>query len=367
MTLYGKGYFIWQIPRAEGGDAAAITAVAQEARLSHVLLKIADGPTWAYNYDHERQVDLIPPVRDALRAGGIQVWAWHYVRGDDPVSEARLAVRRTKELELDGYVIDAEAEYKKPGRKIAAQRFMQELRSGLPSLPVALSSYRFPRSHPDLPYEIFMEQSDYAMPQVYFEQAHNPEQQLERTVEQYMGLTNARPVIPTAPTYGRGDWKPTVEEVTRFFAKAKELGLTAANAWSWDFARRPEHQELWEAVAQFDWPAEAPIADLPERLVGRMNQGDPAHVAALYHDNAAHVTGARTILGREPIQEWYQTMFGQLLPGGQFEMTGKSGVGHSRHFTWKATSGAGAVIDGNDTLGIRDGLIQYHYTFFTVT
>jgi hypothetical protein len=205
------------------------------------------------------------------------------------------------------------------------------------------------------------------MPQVYFEQAHNPELQLERTIEHYMNLTPARPIIPTGPTYSHAGWRPRAEEVTRFLQRAQELGLTAVNFWAMDFAIRTSMHDLWDAVAQFDWPAKPPLADMPERLIGRMNQRDPAHVAGLYHHNAAHGTGARTVVGIEGIEEWYHVLFSQLLPNATFEMTGKSGTGNSRHFTWTAASDHGVVMDGNDTLGLRDGRIQYHYTYFTIT
>jgi len=366
MTLYGKGYFIWKIPFCDGGDPEAIAATASAADLSHVLIKVADGATWPYNFDFERNVDLIPPVRDALKNVGVEVWGWHYVRGDDPVNEARMAVDRMTALHLDGYVIDAEGEYRTTSKRAAASQFMKEIRAGMPNLPIALSSYRYPRTHAALPFAEFLEYCDISMPQVYFEQMHNPEQQLERCVEQYMALKPLRPVIPTLPTYARGDWCPTADEVTRFLQKARDLGLSAANAWSWDFAKRPKYMNLWNAMADFDWPASAPVADMPERLIGRMNEHDPVFVSGLYADRAAHVTGERTIVGKDPVQQWYQSLFTNILPNAQFEVMGKSGEGRTRHFMWRATSEQGVVMDGNDTLGLIDGRIQYHYTYFTV-
>lgn len=366
MTLYGKGYYMWQIPRCDGGNPLAIVGRATAAGLSHVLIKILDG-TFVYNLDKETKTDLLPPVIRALREAGVKVWGWHYVMGDNPVKEAHLAVDRVRALGLDGYAIDAEGEFKKSGKEKAAKRFMHELRAGLASFPIALSTYRFPRLHQDFPFEEFLEGCDYAMPQVYFEGAHNPGQQLERCVEQYMALRSARPVIPTAPTYATSKWRPTPEEIQHLLRRAKEMGLTAANAWSWDFATRPGYIDLWNAVAGFDWPPEAPLADMPERLIGRMNQRDAALVAGLYRDNAAHVTGMRTVVGRAAIQQWYEDLFTNLLPNAQFEMTGKSGSGYSRHFTWNARSSSGVVLDGNDTLGIRDGRVQFHYTYFTIT
>jgi hypothetical protein len=366
MTLIGKGFFIWKIPFCHGGDPDAIATAAAQAGLSHVLIKIADGSTWPYNFDFDRNIDLVPPVREALKEKGIQVWGWHYVRGDDPVSEARLAVDRTHELALDGYVIDAEGEYRHSSKRTAATRFMQDLRSGLPDLPIALSTYRYPRMHAEFPFHEFLNYCDLSMPQVYFEQMHNPEEQLEQTVEQYMALQPARPVVPTGPTYARGGWRPSADEIRRFFVKAREMGLSAANAWSWDFCARPEYIDLWKAVADYDWPVEPPVADMPERLIGRMNEHDPVFVSKLYAQNAAHVTGERTVVGMEPVRQWYQEMFTALLPDAKFEVLGKNGEGRSRHFVWRAQSTLGQVVDGNDTLGIVDGRIQYHYTYFTI-
>ena len=223
MALMGKGYFIWQIPRCEGGVPSRIASRAKEAGLSHVLIKIADSSNWPYNVDLSTNVDLVLPVLQALRAAGIQVWGWHYVRGDDPVGEARLAIRRISDLGVDGYVIDAEAEYKEEGKRPAAKRFMHEMRAALPDLPMALSTYRFPKLHAALPYAEFLEGCDYAMPQVYFEKAHNPEQQIEATVEQYMALRPARPVIPTAPTYATSVC-PAASSVTQWLFVATVSG-----------------------------------------------------------------------------------------------------------------------------------------------
>jgi hypothetical protein len=367
MGLYGKGFYIWKIPFCNGGDPATIARRAKEAKLSHVMIKIADGASWPYNFDFNRNVDLVPPVATALKEYGIQVWGWHYVRGYNPINEANLAIQRMRELDLDGYVIDAEIEYKKKGRDRAATTFMREIRAGLPRIPIALSTYRFPRTHPEFPYNEFLERCDYSMPQVYFEQSHNPVQQLERTVEQYMSLKHARPVIPTAPAYARGDWRPTIAEITDFFAKAKEMGLPGANAWSWDFASRDKFLDLWNAVADFDWDSGPPVADMPERLIGRMNQQDPVFISSLYAENAAHVTGERTVVGRQAVQDWYQILLKDVLPGGSFEVVGKTGSGRSRHFMWRATSEGGEVFDGNDTLSLIEDRIQYHYTYFSVT
>lgn len=372
MSLRGKGYYIWQIPYCERGDPNAIATRAEAANLTHVLIKVADGPNWAYNYDYHTRVDLVPPVLRRLRERGIQVWGWHYVRGDDPVAEANLSIRRAKQLGLDGFVVDAEGEYRHTEKRPAARRYMAEMRRYMPDLPMALSSYRYPAYHYELPYSEFLEKVDYVMPQVYFEHNNNPEEQLERSVAQYRDLRPSRPVIPTAPTYGLETWRPTPGQIRRLLARAKGMGLEAANAWSWDFARSPNYTDLWDAVAGFNFGArekedEEPASrDIVDRFVRRLNRGDVSKMLELYQENAAHVTGVRTVVGHEAIAQWYKELFTTLLPKGEFELTGRNDDGATRHLTWKASSQAGSVTNGSDTLGLQDGLIQYHYTYFTI-
>ena len=64
-----------------------------------------------------------------------------------------MAIRRIRQFNLDGYVLDVEKEYKQAGKKAAARRFMSQLRSAYPALPIALSSYRYPSLHPQVPWE----------------------------------------------------------------------------------------------------------------------------------------------------------------------------------------------------------------------
>jgi len=370
MSLRGKGYFIWQIPACDGGSPGAIAQRARRAGLSHVLIKIADGPKWSYNLDSRTKADLIPPVASALKSAGVQVWGWHYVRGDDPIGEARLGGERTRKLGLDGYVIDAEREYKGTAKRVAAQRFMAELRRILPDTPIALSSYRYPLLHRELPFAEFLQQCDYAMPQVYFEQSHDPEVQLERSLAQYQSIHPTRPLVPTCPTYATGGWRPTAQEIGRFLARAKSLGLNGVNAWSWDFAARTPYLDLWEAIAQFQWdpkPPDPPAVTMADILVERWNKHKPKKVAELYTSKAAHVTGARTVVGAAPILDWYKTLQRDILPDAKYALTGVSGGGNSWNFTWTAKSPRAQVSDGCDTLGLLGGKIQYHYTYFTLS
>jgi hypothetical protein len=364
MALQGKGMFIWQLPNCDKGDPAAIASRAVAAKLSHVLVKIADAE-YAFNIDKNGN-DLVPAVVSALHAKGIQVWGWHYVYGYNPVGEANIAVQRTLALRLDGYVIDAEGEFTLSGHAAAGKNYSQRLRSGLGSMPIALSSYRYPSLHMDFPWASFMPYVDLVMPQVYWEQAHNGDEQLARCVNEYNTLLSpVRPVFPTGPCYSHAGWAPKGPELTKFMQKALSLNLAGVNYFSWDYGILPSFAECWNAVQNFPWPPPA-TADIAERLVGTWNTHDSNRVIALYQDNAAHVTSARTITGAPAIGSWYNDLLNKYMPNGLFQITGYSGTGNSRHISWTATSDAGRILDGNDTLGLRDNKIQYQYTHYTI-
>jgi hypothetical protein len=367
MSLQGKGYFIWKLPNCESANATTIAKLARSANLTHVLIKIADG-IYKYNVDKSTLYDYAQPVVSELKNHGIQVWGWHYVYGMDPQSEARIAAQRVKDLDLDGYVVDAEVEYKTAGRAAAATTFMNKIRSELPNIPIALSSYRYPTYHPQFPWKEFLNKCDINMPQVYWEKAHNPGAQLARCVKEFQALTPYRPVYPTGAAYGASAWHPTAADIVEFLNKVQELEIPAANFYSWDESRN-RFPELWKAVSEYAWGELPPQEekDIADQLVAAWNSHDIEQIASLYASNAAHITSARTVHGILSIRAWYGTLLKELLPNGKFTRTGITGTGINRHLSWTATSDNGKVTDGVDTLGLLNGKIVYHYTRFSVT
>ena len=333
MALQGKGMMIWKISRCENGDPNAIANVAKSAGLTHVLIKIADGP-YAYNTEQDTNKDLVPPVVEALESFGIEAWGWHYVYGYNPSGEAQIAIKRVKQLGLKGYVIDAESEYKEPGKDAAATEFMKALRNGIPNKPVALCSYRWPSYHPQLPWKEFLEKCDYNMPQVYWQAAHNPEDQLRKSVREFQALSPYRPIIPTGPVYKYGGWEPTPADIQEFLNTARALDLPAANFFEWYYGRTIL-QPLWNTIAAYSWPPYPTPIDLPELYISAMNSHNADVVANLYAENAVHISATQTIQGIEAIKTWYNAFLNQTLPNATFELTGASGTGSSRHLPGK--------------------------------
>jgi hypothetical protein len=366
MAIMGKGYYIWRIAGCENGNINAIVNLAVQANLQHVLIKIADG-IYSYNVDLKNKIDLAVPLVQALKSRKIQVWGWHYVYGEDPTREADKAIERVKALDLDGYVIDAEAEYKKPGRNLAARKFMSVLRNGLPKTPVALSSYRYPSYHPQLPWKDFLAQCDLAMPQVYWVQAHNPREQLTRCVQEYRALAPYRPIIPTGPACKEGNWLPTASEIDEFMDSTVQLKLEGVNFWEWANARTYV-PEVWKIIEKYPWPGTTPVEkDISQKLIDSLNGHDLNQVMNLYHPLALHVDARQTLHGPQAIRDWYSTLLNQILPGASFKLANYDGTGSFRHLSWTANGTKQQVQNGSDTLGLAEGKIAYHYTFFTLS
>jgi hypothetical protein len=367
MTLEGKGFFTWKIPRCEHGDPSQIVLQAKAAGLTHLVIKVADGTT-VYHGTWGDPTDYTTPVVNALRGAGIKIWGWHYIYGDYPNGEASVAIARIRQYALDGYVIDVEKEFKTPGKRVAAKKFMSQLRAAYPDLTVALSSYRFPSLHPQIPWSDFLSLCNINMPQVYWMKAHNPGDQLERCLEEFQTRSPYLPIIPTGAAFREHGWKPTDGEVLEFCNKAKELNLKAINFWEWSDARSGNVPGVWEAIQNFKWSEEQDAPkDVCVALVDAMNQHDIESIVKLYTLPAVHISSYRSTQGLDNLRSWYSQLFNQILPNGRFKLGNYSGKGNARHFTWTASSDKGLVQNGNDTLGISHGKINYHYSFFTVS
>ena len=373
--LQGKGMYLWRIHRVEGGNPVAIAGAAQQAGLTHVLIKIADG-RGTYNtykvqdgremYNYQGGEDHVPALVAALRAKGIQPWGWQYIYGEYPVQEARMAIQRVKQFNLPGFVVNAEIEFQQRGMDVKAGAYMQELRTGLPDTPVALSSFRYPNLHGPFPWETFLEYCDFNMPQVYWVGANNPGQQLLKCIREFQSRKVWRPIFPTGAAYGEHGWRATPEQVAAFLQAVKENGLPGANFWEWYYARQYDNK-LWNPIEKFEWPAVAsqPV-DISIRYLDALNSSDPVKVASLYSAAGMHVTAERTAQGSESILSWYNKLLRQTLPNARFELTGQSQADNLHTLTWTAESATGRVLDGKDTLGVKNDQIAYHYSYFTV-
>jgi len=363
--LTGKGMFIWIIQKCHNGDISEILRKSVEANYSHVLIKVANG-IYSYNYDWEKQIDLVPPLVKALKSEGIQAWGWHYLFGDQPGQEAQKAISRIRQLGLEGYVLDAEGHYR--GKFTSAKIFMDQLKSAIKDIPIALSSYRYPSIHPQLPWNEFLKKVDLNMPQVYWMHANNPAAQLKKCVDQFNNMKYTPPIFPTGAAFTEHGWTPKDTEITAFMQKAKDLKLAGVNFWEWGSLHNYLPGRYYQTICDFEWDTgPKPPKDIAELYIQALNLHNQDKVWSLYKDKAVHITSERTIQGKTAIKSWYSSLFSQLLPDATFTLAGYSGSGNIRHLNWTASSKVGNVQDGKDTLGLIDGKIAYHFSEFTVS
>jgi len=361
MALTGKGYYIWKVNYCENGDPDRIAALAREANLSHVIVKVADG-AFPYNIDLDSGYDYARPAIRKLQAQNIQVWGWQYIYGDYPDQEAEIAVARALELGLDGFVINAEKQYQSPSKAPAASRYMNILRSNLGSMPLALSSYRYPSYHASFPWVNFLERVDFNMPQVYWMQSHNNAgEQLQRSVNEFKNIHPFRPIIPTGPTFKEHGWIPYTEEVVEFMQTAKRLNLPAVNFWYWEGCRR-DMPSFWDLVRDYQYDTPTQAGSIPNNYVSALNSKDVGKVLSFYTDNAVHIRSQGAVQGKKAIREWIASLLNDFSSC-DFTLLGENQDENIVSFQWEAGDNSGTKLSGRDTIGLSKNKISYHYSF----
>ena len=269
----GKGCFLWKLNYCAGGDPVALAEKAVAAGFAWVAIKVQG---WASVY----QPSLLAPAIRELKARNIKVWGWGYLVGANlsgvsiAVAEANTTIKVLKDYLLEGFFIDAEAEYKRPGSTVWANQYINPLRSAVPTAPIGLCSYRFPAQHPELPWSQFLAGCDFHAPQVYWEGAHNPCAQLATSVTQ-LKVKKDLPIVPLGSAYAHGIWEPTVSDLNAFDACAKDVKLPGISWWSFQHAEaRPE---WWNAIGAHSWPPPPPPPLTLEQRVKRLEDAAMAH------------------------------------------------------------------------------------------
>lgn len=272
--LSGKGMFYWIVKSLFNNDPnkidnAQIVEWCQELNLSHIEFKVAEG-TWKYNLRPPNWLDnIMPPLVKTLQKAGFEVVGYQYIYGKYPEAEADCALERVHTLGLDGFVINAEQEYRdRADRYTAATRYMNRLVPAV-GVPVYLCSYRFPQIHHTFPWDQFLEKSDAHMPQVYWAGAHNPAEQLRVSISQLTAKANL-PVIPVGSAYTEHGWTPTIAELDEFYTACVQSKVPAMTWWEiW----RARDCGFWPTITTQKWytepvdpPQPPPFLTLEERV-----------------------------------------------------------------------------------------------------
>jgi Putative peptidoglycan binding domain len=187
-----QGMWIWYVSHSEGGSVPAIVSRAKRFGIGTVYVKEGDGGTVWGQFNR--------PLVQALHDAGIDVCAWQFVYGDNPVAEARVGATAVSRG-ADCLVIDAESDYE--GKYASAQRYLGALRARIgESFPLSLAGFPYADYHPAFPYSVFFGPggATYNQPQMYWKAIGTS----VRTVYEHTYLFNrlwGHPIYPVGQTY----------------------------------------------------------------------------------------------------------------------------------------------------------------------
>ncbi len=222
-----QGMWIWYVSRSERGSVAAIIARARRHDIGTVYVKSGDaGHVWSqFNRGLVRR----------LHRGGLDVCAWQFVYGKQPVAEARVGAQSVKRG-ADCLAIDAEGDYE--GRYAAADRYIRGLRARIgEDFPVSLAAFPYVDYHPAFPYSVFLGPggAQFNQPQMYWKTIGTS----VRTIFEHTYLYNRiweRPIYPLGQTY-EGPGNAALKLFRRY---AASFGDGPPSWWSWQETRGKE-------------------------------------------------------------------------------------------------------------------------------
>ncbi|MQA75466.1 MAG: hypothetical protein GEU88_14175 [Solirubrobacterales bacterium] len=263
----GDGMWIWYVSKAKEGDPGRIAAQARRRGMETVFVKAGDGAdTW-------RQ--FTPGLVARLHAKGINVCAWHYVYGSDPVGEARVSAEAASRG-ADCLVIDAESEYE--GRYAQASTYVTELRRLVgPDYPIGLAAFPYVHYHPAFPYSVFLGPgaATFNLPQMYWRAIGDSVGKVFSITYTYNGVYG-RPILPLGQLYSN----PPRRQVLRFRRLAADYGAAGVSWWSWQHASRRGWRAASRRVGSGGVRRVAPYPELGEGAAGDLVVWAQEHLAS---------------------------------------------------------------------------------------
>jgi hypothetical protein len=271
---YGKGMWIWQPFKSDGGDVRAMIARAKAVGLTHIYVRT--GSSWDGFYAGPFLDTILP----AAHAGGIRVYGWDFprlmdVEADVQRATAAIAYETPSKQRIDGFAADIETWSE--GTAISAEAAMAYgagLRAatgiGYPLIACVPQPSEYTKTF--YPYAEAVSSFDAIAPMVYW-----LNRQADSDVAGALAdlIPLGKPIFPIgqafdgAPEGGRPG-VPSREELLLFMQVAHADGASGVSFWSWQGA----DQQAWDAIR------DAPQFDL-RRRPETFNRGQARSVQVL--------------------------------------------------------------------------------------
>jgi hypothetical protein len=266
----GKGMWLWQPDKMEGGDVDRLVAKAVDVGLSHLYVRTGSSKSGFHGAEYMNA--LLPKAH----AAGLRVYGWdfpylHDVPSD--VSRSLAAVLHTAPggHRIDGFVADIETSSEGTNLSAAgANAYAAGLRAGVGDhYPLVVA---VPRPSEAMlkrfPYAAVVEHFDAVAPMVYWLN-RQPDTDAAPAVNFFMS-NFGKPVIPVGQAYdgspeGGRSGPPPADEIHRFLAASEKAGAVGASFWSWQHAS----DDVWAAIKEsrrFEWAPAAPEELRPEQV-----------------------------------------------------------------------------------------------------
>jgi hypothetical protein len=222
----GVGMWIWYVNRSEPSLQGIIDRATRHG-VRTVHIKSGDGVNYWRQFDR-----AVGP----LKAAGLRVCAWQYVRGIRPEREAAVAARAVR-AGADCFVVDAEIEFERiPKRYQRATRYMRALRARVgTAYPIGLTTFPYVDLHGRFPYSAFLSgpnAAQFTMPQVYWRAFRvSPARAVERTMR--WNRVYGKPIALLGGTYMR----ETPAQIRQFRCAARAAGVQGESWWAWQNTR----------------------------------------------------------------------------------------------------------------------------------
>jgi hypothetical protein len=244
----GKGMWIWEPARTEGGNVAALVARARAVGLTHLYVRT--GSTWDGFQNGQFLDQIIPAAHDA----GMKVYGWDFPKlanASEDVARAMTALSRVAPggHRLDGFAADIETategtQFTAP----AAAAYGAALRRavGPSTLLVAVVPNPTPQMLQKYDYVAVLPEFDAVAPMVYW---LNREPGLDTANALHYLSQYGKPLMPIGQAYDGGPeggrpGVPPPAELLRFMQVAKQYGAVAVSFWSWQHA----NATAWDAI-----------------------------------------------------------------------------------------------------------------------
>jgi hypothetical protein len=245
----GKGMWIYEFPRTEGGNMQAIVARAKANGITHVYPRM--GSHWD-GFNARQYMDAFLPL---AHAAGLKVFGWDFPRLGDSlpsdIERARAMINFTSSSgdRLDGFSADIETinegSHVTPEIALVYGRALRDI-AGPDFTLIATVPRPSPRNRPTYPYGEIVESFDAIAPMVYWLN-RQPDTDVIGAMDELAKF--GKPVFPVGQAYdGRAEGGragvPPPEELQSFMHSALAKGATGVSFWSWQAA----NGAAWTAI-----------------------------------------------------------------------------------------------------------------------